>query len=65
VTTYQRSPCPVVDSLAMKKPEVRRLAVALHVENCQGVRRAATNAHMSRRTLTCFLSYVEETGDVH
>jgi len=49
----------------MKKPEVRRLAVALHVENCLRVRRAATNAHMSRRTLTCFLSYVEETGDVH
>jgi len=49
----------------MKKPEVRRLAVALHVDNGQSVRRAAANAHMSRRTPTCFLSYVEETGDVH
>jgi len=65
VTTYQRTPCPVVDSLAMKKPEVRLLAVALHVDNWQSVRRAAANANMWRRTLTRFLSYVEETGNVH
>ena len=65
MTAYQRTPCPVVDSLAMNKPEVPRLAVALHADNGQSVRRAAENAHMSRRSLTRFLSYVEETGDVH
>jgi len=65
VTIYHRNPCPVVDPLATKEPEVRRLAVALDVDNGQSVRRAAANAKMSRRTLTCFLTYVEETGDVH
>ena len=64
-TPHQRTPCPVVDSLVMKKPEVRWLAVALHVDNGQSVRHAAANAHMSRRILTRFLSYVRETGDVH
>ena len=48
----------------MKKPEVRRLTVALQDDNGQSVRRAAANAHTSRRTLTRFPSYVEETGDV-
>jgi len=48
----------------MKKREVRRLTVALQDGNGQSVRRAAANAHTSRRTLTRFLSYVEETGDV-
>ena len=49
----------------MKTTEVRRLAVALHLQDGQTVARAAENAHMSRRTLTRFLVYVEETGDVH
>ena len=65
MTSYQRTPCPDVDSLAMKKPEVRRLDVALYFDNWQSVRRAAANANMSRRILTRFLSYVEETGNVH
>jgi len=65
VTTHQRTPCHVADSLAMKKPEVLRLSVALHVRSGQRVRLAAANSHMSRRTLTRFLSYVEENGDVH
>ena len=49
----------------MKTIEVRRLAVALHSQDGQSVARAAANAYMSRRTLSRFLAYVEETGDVH
>jgi len=50
--------------LLIKTTEVRRLAVALHSQDGQIRAVSAANAHMSRRTLTCFLAYVEETGDV-
>jgi len=44
---------------------MRRLAVSLHINDGQSLETAARNTRMSRRTLTRFLAYVEDTGEVH
>jgi len=49
----------------MKAADLRRLAVSLHLDDGQSLETAAQNTRMSRRSLTRFLSYVAETGDVH
>ena len=50
---------------AVKAADLRRLAVSLHLDDGQSLETAAQNTRMSRRSLTRFLSYVAETGDVH
>jgi len=49
----------------MKSAPMRQLAVSLHLNDGQSLETAARNTRMSRRTLTRFLAYVEETGEVH
>jgi len=44
---------------------MRRLAVSLHLNDGLSLETAARITRISRRTLTRFLAYVEDTGEVH
>jgi len=51
--------------LVMITSDVRRLAVAPHSQDGQSVPHSAADAHMSRRTLTRFLAYVDQPEDAY
>jgi len=48
----------------MKTAELRRLAVSLHRDSGRIVELGAQNTGVSARTLSQFLSFVEETAEV-